>query len=298
MSEVNSNQTLMALLALKADDSIATDNAAALSDGAVTPRPPTLDQRTDMFLRAVYGPSHPVTAETRLAVRKRLIGAMAADLADENIGPASAPVDPTDLRLRADDSAAQPMPSVSLGLSQLWSSLLQYCQKLLPPPEAFALGGLRMAAVPLVALLIVGSVWTTGWIDEGSYWPANQNFGPSSGPNQTSPISRSRGLLEAQSDNSQAEQNLRRDIAATEAALGPAHPVLAGKLVDLASLLRAEGRYAEAEALCTRALTIDRRTLGPRDPETVRTIKELAMIYRAQGRSKEADDLLARADQP
>jgi hypothetical protein len=298
MSDVNSDQTLMALLALEADEFIAADNAAAPSDGDGTPRLPTLDQRTDMFLRAVYGASHAVTAETRSAVRERLIGAMAADLADENIGPASAPVDPTDLRLRADDSAAQPMPSVSLGLSQLWGSLLQHCKNLLPPPEAFAMGGLRMAAVPLVALLIVGSVWTTGWINEGGYRPANQNFGPSSGANETSPTSRSRGLVQTQSDNSQAEQNLRRDIATTEAALGPVHPVLAGKLVDLAIVLHSEGRYAEAEELCTRALTIDRRTLGPRDPETVRTIKVLAMIYRAQGRSQEADDLLARADQP
>lgn len=297
MSDANSNQTLMALLALEADGLIATDNAAASSDGAATPRLPTLDQRTDMFLRAVYGPNHPVTAETRSAVRDRLIGAMAADLAGENIDPALSPVDRTDLRLRVHDRAAQAAPSVNLGLAQLWGWLLQQCKKLLPSPETFTMGGLRMAAVPLVALLIAGSVWTTGWINEGGYRPANHNFGPGSNPSETSPNGHSRGLLKSQSGNSQAEQNLRSDIAATETSLGPAHPVLAAKLVDLAILLHSEGRYAEAESLCTRALTIQRRTLGPRDPETMRTITELAMIYRAQGRSKEADDLLAR-DQP
>jgi tetratricopeptide (TPR) repeat protein len=297
MSDANSNQTLMALLALEADESIATDDAAAPSDGDGTPRLPTLDQRTDMFLRAVYGPNCPVSAETRSAVRDRLIGAMAADLADENTGPAFAAGEQIDLRSHGHDSAAQTRPSINLGLSPLWDSLLQHCKRLLPPPEAFTMRRLRIAAVPLVALLIVGSVWTTGWINEGSS-PPNQNFGPSSGPNETSPIGRSRGLLKTQSDNSQAEDNLRRDIAATEAALGPANPVLAGKLVDLASLLYSEGRYADAEALCTRALKIEQQTLRPRDPETGRTIRELAMIYRAQGRSQEADDLLARADQP
>lgn len=144
-----------------------------------------------------------------------------------------------------------------------------------------------MAAVPLVALLIAGSVWTTAWINQEG------NVGPS----ETSPISRSRGLNN-QPSNLQTEQELRRGIAATEATFGRDHPALAPKLVDLAGLLYSQGQYAEAEALCSRALTIAQRALGPRDPETVRTVKQLAMIYRAQGRSKEADELLARVGQP
>ena len=75
MSDTNSNQTLMALLAPEAEESIATDNAAALSDGHGTPQLPTLDQRIDMLLCAVHGLNQPVTPEMRLAARDRGITA-------------------------------------------------------------------------------------------------------------------------------------------------------------------------------------------------------------------------------
>lgn len=287
MSDTNSNQTLMALLAPEAEEPIATENAVTSSDGYETPKLPTLDQRADMFLCAVYGPNYPVTLEMRSAARVRLINAMAADLADEIIGPASAPVKTT--AVKSHTIAAQSRPAKTAGLLQLWGSLLQHCQKLLPPAEAFSVRGLQFAAVPLVALLIAGSVWTTSWINQRDY------FEPNGGPSGTSPTTRNRGL---QPVDSRAELNLRRDIAATEAALGPTNLVLARKLVDLAILLHSDRRDEEAAALCTRALTIERQALGPKDIETARTIEVLARIYQAQGRTKEADDLLARANRP
>jgi hypothetical protein len=297
MSNANSNQTLMAILAPEAEESITTGDAATPSGDDRTPALPTLDQRTDMFLCAVHGPNHPITAEMRSATRDRLISAMAADLADQIMGRASAPVDST--ALQSNSIAVQPVPSITIGLTQLWGSFLQHCRKLLPPSQAFTMSGLRMAAVPLVGLLIVGSVWTTGLVNKRGYFStADKNFEPDSGPSETSPIIRGRGLSESQPGDLQVEQNLRRDIATTEAALGPSHPILARKLVDLASFLHADGRNKEAEALCLRALTVEQPALGPRNPETVRTLNELAMIYRAQGRTKEADDLLARTNQP
>jgi hypothetical protein len=296
MSDTNSNQTLMALLSPETEETAATDDAAASFDGHGTPQLPTLDQRTDMFLRAVYGPHHPITPEMRSAARDRLIGAMAADLADKIMGPPPAPVRTSAAQLHG--MAAQRTPAMTAGLSQLWASLRQHCQTLLPPAEAFTMRGLRMAAVPLVALLVVSSVWTTSRINQRDYSTADQNFESNKPPSATAPMSRARGLSPQQPVNPQTELNARRDIAATEAALGPTNPVLARKLVDLATLLHADGRYAEAEALCTRALTIDQEALGPKDHETVRTITELAKIYRAQGRTEEADGLLARANQP
>jgi Tetratricopeptide repeat len=285
MSDANSNQTLMALLAPNAEEPATSGNAATPSGDDGMPALPTLDQRTDMFLRAVHGPNHSITAEMRSATRDRLISAMAADLADQIMGRASAPVDPTPLQSHS--IAVQPLPSITAGLTRLWGSFLQHCH------------GLRMAAVPLVALLIVGSVWTTGWVNQRDYHSmTDKNVEPDSGRSETSPIIRSRGLSESQPVDLQVEQNLRRDIATTEAALGPSHPILARKLVDLASFLHADGRYKEAEALCLRALTIEQVALGPSNPDIVRTINELAMIYRAQGRTKEADDLIARAKQP
>jgi Tetratricopeptide repeat len=288
MSDTNSNQTLMALLASEAEEeSIASDDAVGLSDSHGTPQLPTLDQRTDMFLYAVHGPNHSVTPEMRSAARDRLIDAMAADLADQTIGPASVPVETT--ALQSHGVVAERRPATTSGLSQAWSSFLQHCQTLLPSADAFNVRGLRLAAVPLVALLVVGSVWTTGWINQRDY------IEPSGGPSGTSPPTRDRGLPPV---DSPAELNLRRDIAAAEAAHGPTNPILAQKLVDLAVLLHADGRYEEAETLCTRALSIQQRALGPKNVETVRTVRQLARIYRAQGRNREADALLARADQP
>jgi tetratricopeptide (TPR) repeat protein len=291
----------MALLALDADDSVAADGPGASTGSAAEPQQlPTLDQRTDMYLRAVYGPDHPVSAELRTAVRRRLIEAMSDDLADESIGPAAAAAfDPATPQTHRSEGFAQPTAqstaSAAAGLAQLWNALLQSCQDLLQP--AFTTRGLQMAAVPLVALLIAGSVWTTGWINPGGDGIGTQGPPSLNDGGEASPGARSRSLNAGPTDL-QAEQNLRRDIAATEAKLGPSHPMLAQKLVDLASLLRSEGRYTEAEALCTRALAIEQEALGPRDPVTIRTIKELAMIYRAQGRTKEADDLLARIGPP
>jgi len=296
MSEASSKQTLMALLALDADDSVSADGAVASNGSDAVRQLPSLDQRTDMYLRAVYGPDHPVSAELRATVRARLLEAMADDLADENIGPAaSAPVDPAGAQIHRRESAAQSTASAGNGLARLVETLLQRCQDLLQP--AFTTRGLGMAAVPLVALLIAGSVWTTGWINPGGDGLGDQGAQSINDGGGTSPTTRNRSL-NGQLSDVQAEQNLRRDIAATEATLGPSHPAVARKLVDLASLLRSERRYAEAEALCTRALAIEQQALGAKDPELIRTIKELAMIYRAQGRTKEADDLLARIGPP
>jgi hypothetical protein len=296
MSDASSKQTLMALLTPDEDESVAADSAVASSSGNFASQLPTLDQRTDMYLRAVYGPDHPASAELRATVRARLIEAMADDLADESIGPAAvAPVDPGVVQIHRSEAAAQSTASGGSGLGQLAEALLQRCQEFLQP--AFTMRGLGMAAVPLVALLIAGSVWTIGWNNPGGDGLGDQGASSVNDGDGTSPSARNRSLNGPLS-NVQVEQNLRRDIAATEATLGPSHPAVARKLVDLASLLRSERRYAEAEALCTRALAIEQQALSPKDPELIRTTKELATIYRAQGRTKEADNLLARIGEP
>jgi hypothetical protein len=295
MSEANSKLTLMTLLALDADESVTADDAVVSSGGDAALPLPSLDQRVDMYLRAVYGPDHPVSAEQRAAVRTRLIEAMAEDLADETIGPApTMPADPAAPQTHRSQSIARSAASAATGLAQLWEALLQRCRDFLQP--AFTMRGLGMAAVPLVALLIAGSVWTTGWINPGGDSLGDQGSQLVNDGSDTSPA-HNRSLNGPQ-DNVQAEANLRRDIAATEARLGASHPMVARQLVDLASLLRSEKRYAEAEALCTRALAIEQPVLSPKDPELIRTIKELAMIYQVQGRTKEADDLLARVGPP
>ena len=294
MPDTRSDLTLMALLALEAEDAAGEPGAATSADGVPAPGLPTLDQRVDMFVHAMHGPAAAVTAEMRAAARQRLLAAMAADLADETLGPA-APTSRADAaaapRASAAHGAAEPT-----GLARLWDGLAGTLQQLLSPAaEAFTMRGLRMAAVPLLALFVVGSVWTgTYWINSGNQQAnENPNSPAGNGPSANEPTTR--GLAP---QDTAAEENLKRAIAADEAKLGSAHPTVAGKLVDLAGLYRADGRYADAEALCTRALAIQQRAVGAKDPATVRTLKELALVYRAQGRNVEADEMLSRANAP
>jgi hypothetical protein len=149
-----------------------------------------------------------------------------------------------------------------------------------------------MAAVPLVALLVAGSLWNENWFN-GTEVPSQA--APKQPAAAAPPAMRGLG---PQTVDSVAERNLAAAIAAEEAAHGRSTPAVARKLVDLAGLFQADGRYAEAQALCERALIIEDQSLGPKDPETIRTTRELAAIYRAQGRNKDADAILTRADQP
>ncbi|HXW27266.1 MAG TPA: tetratricopeptide repeat protein [Xanthobacteraceae bacterium] len=285
MPDTRSDRTLMALLAL--DDP--SDQVPAA--GAQAERLPTLDQRTDMFLRDIYGPNADVTAEMRSAARERILTAMAADLAENTADPARAhdPASPA-VRGVADQSARR----VTDGASELGSAFVRWLSRLLSPTaDVFAMRAVRMAAVPLLALVIVGSIWTRTWIGGDQQTDGETSIASS----RTASPPTTRSLVPAQAESA-FERDLKREIAAAEAALGPTHPAVAGKLVDLAGLYRSEARYREAETLCSRALAIQEKALGPKHPDAVRAMRELARIYRAEGRTREADDLFARADQP
>jgi tetratricopeptide repeat protein len=276
MIETRSSQTLSALLAVEASDLTLTGERAVEDLESV--RLPTLDQRTDMFLKAVYGPDQTVTPEIRLAVRNRLLSAMASNLAEETIEPAGEAAVVSRMKTARTHRTS----------GDVWQKMVSSAA------ELFTSRGLRMAAVPLVALLVVGSAWSVSWMKGDDHLTDSTVEATNS---QTSETPKPRGLGQSVQPV-ETEQSLAREIAADEATLGPSHPTVARKLVDLASLYRSEGRYHEAEVLCTRALAIQERTIGAKDPETTRTLKELAMVYRAQGRNKEADDLLARGHLP
>ena len=292
MAETHSSQALLALLAAEAseqnDDALTGVTATERSDEFCLP---TLDQRTDMFLKAVYGSDYTVTPEIRLAVRNRLLSAMAANLAEETIDSAAeAAVVP-----HVEAARTRIVSPMSDGFSQIRASAGDAWQKMVSSAaELFTSRGLRMAAVPLVALLVVGSAWSVSWMNSDNHLT---NPTVQADNNSLQDMPKSRGLGQP-AHPVETEQSLEREIAADEAALGPSHPTVAQKLVDLASLYRSQGRYHEAEVLCTRALAIQDQTIGAKNPETIRTLKELAMVYRAQGRNREADDLLARGHLP
>jgi hypothetical protein len=299
MTNTSSDRTLMALLALESEDPFVAPDEAMPTDGRWMASLPTLQQRTEMFLNAVCGPEGAISAELRSAARDRLLTGMAADLADETMRRPLAQQNHTVPLLRS--IIAEGRTAMSNGLFQLWAMPTRSLRKLASvAAEILTLRGLRMAAVPLLALFVIGSVWTRNWMNYGAR-PEEENQVPnlsaSSGLTKNAPRTRS-VAPSSQAPETVLEHDLERAIAAEEGALGPTHPAIARRLVQLAILFRSQGRYEEAETLCRRALAIQQRSLGPKDPETVRTVEELVAVYRLQGRTKEADDLLPRDKQP
>lgn len=300
MSDARMEQTLTALLQLAAEPAAASGEAPPTADRQTAPLP-TLAQRIDMFVRAVHGADCTVTAEMRAAARERVLAAMAADLAEQTMNrePPALPADSATLAtpLIAGQSAAAPT-APGEGLSRFSAALARgVAQVLSAAGEAFAMRNIRLAAVPLIALFVIGTVWTSNMINDENPVTDRSVVNPPNSETFAGNTPRKRSLEPTPVD-SVREQDLKRAIAAAQAALGPTHPSVARRLVDLAALYRADGRYREAEELCTRALEIQQQTLGPKDPDLVRTLTELAMVYRAEGRPQEADDLWTRAGRP
>jgi len=276
MAETQSNDTLMALLALDAADS--SDASAVATPGEAERRLPDLAERVSMFARALHGPEATVNAAMLAQAREHVLAAMAADLVDETTGIAAAAdeVSPAQLSLATNSGVERTR------FSRLSAETLQGLTAILA--ALFAVPVLRMALVPLAAIVVVGSVLTGNYL--GTEGPAS----PPNAPTDAAP--RLRGLAPAQPVDSAAERNLQSEIAAEGAKHGQSAAALARKLVDLASLYRQDGRYAEAEALCVRALGIQQPLVGARSPDTERTLRELALIYRAEGRDRDADALV------
>jgi tetratricopeptide (TPR) repeat protein len=298
MTERQSEQTLMLLLELEPDH-FAPGQSTSPNESAMIALP-TLDQRTEMFLKTIYGADSTITPQMRAAARERLLSGMAADLAQESAGEAFVPQDP-DLQTPQSVSVNPGTTNaLSLSVSHIWTGFVSSLQNLLSPSlEIFTMHGLRVAAMPLVALLVVSSAWTISSFNQGDYSdiesPLSNRSSNNGAPNESSA---SRGLTpNSRSNRAVREQNLDREIIAEEAALVAVHPTVAQKMVELAGLYRTDGRYDEAEALCKRALAIQQRGLPANDPAIGRTIKELALIYGAQGRTEEANELLKRINQ-
>jgi hypothetical protein len=284
----------MTLLSIEADGHSAVVGGLR-AQGASLPK---LDQRIGMLASTFSGPDGSVTVEMRAAARDLLLTAMAADLVDETTAfalrdqdsrDAAAPVDsatlpaavvrsPREVRRVPRQSSA----GFARGLQDLISSLA----------APFSARRFGMAAVPLVALLVAGSMWTQSRF---AGTKTSDQAAPDLGAAANGQATRGLGPLRL---DTAAEQDLERTIAAEEALHGGSTAAVARELVDLASLFRADGRYAEAQSMCERALIIEDRVLGPKNPETIRTTKELAAVYRAQGRDKDADAILSRTDQP
>lgn len=101
-------------------------------------------------------------------------------------------------------------------------------------------------------------------------------------------------LLRERDADEEAEEVLRRLIAAQEKALGPEAPDLAHDLNTLAVALHGRGGIREAEALYRRALALEEKAHGPEAVAVEQTAENLAVLLEQEDRLDEAEALLRR----
>lgn len=159
MADVKPDRALMALLALDADEprSPAVKNRAPNLQSL-----PSLDERVDLFLRAVHGPNHKFTAQQRTSARNRILNAMAADLAGE--------IDDAGLhdgRIAASTLTATRTTSDMAGsvgrAVRSFGSLLRDALLLPLMMPMLASGRMRMVTASLMTLLVAGAGWSATW---------------------------------------------------------------------------------------------------------------------------------------
>lgn len=85
-----------------------------------------------------------------------------------------------------------------------------------------------------------------------------------------------------------------RSLAIMEKILGPADPVVAVRLSDLASLHVGLGAYAEAERLLARAGGIAEKAMQPSDPKRAAILGNLGYVYARLGMREKAEPLLLK----
>ena len=94
MTDKGSFKILKAILELKEETPIRTRSTGKAPQG--TPEHnslPTLDERVEMYLRAMHGSKRSFTDEERKVARDRIISAMAVDAAEATKRPSSQPLD-------------------------------------------------------------------------------------------------------------------------------------------------------------------------------------------------------------
>ena len=170
MPQADSDRVLMALLELETDQDF-----AGPQNGQHAAPLPTLDKRIDMYIDAVWGPNGTATNEMRAIARDHLLSAMAADLAEQTTASVAALPQVSVFESRrvaaiskaaASDGALHRVSTIARGLAQSF----------LASVDGFTLRSLRLAALPLMALLVVASVWTTSNLMNGTD-QSEQEFG-------------------------------------------------------------------------------------------------------------------------
>jgi hypothetical protein len=232
MFNAGSENAMSALLASEPEDRSA-ESVAVL---------PTLDERVEMYVGSLA--AGVVTARMRSLAREHILTAMAADLADHTAktvlagdrGRQSVPLLDPRIASTARSVSRIPAPVATQKSDGFFANL----KELIASP--FTVRRLGMAAVPLVALLVAGSLWNGNWLTGGESPQGASAIGATPGEDGAA---RTRSIGPQHTDTA-AEQNLQDAIVAAEAAHGRSDLAVARKLLDLATLYRAENRFREA----------------------------------------------------
>ena len=102
-------------------------------------------------------------------------------------------------------------------------------------------------------------------------------------------------ILRRQDKTQEAEQTLRRALAASTRVLGPDHPNTVQINDNLANVLLDEKHFEEAERLQRENLATRRRVLGEKNPKTFFSMNNLATVLMHENKLDEADALLKDA---
>lgn len=155
MADVTPDRVLMALLALEAEE---PRSSAAKSRAPNSQSLPTLDERVDLFLRAVHGPKRNFTAKERASARSRILNTMAADLAGEvdDAGEIAAN------RLTPTNATSAIAGSVGWTVRSFANMLREALLLPLMIPT-LAGGRMRMVTASLVTILVAGAGWSATW---------------------------------------------------------------------------------------------------------------------------------------
>ncbi len=113
--------------------------------------------------------------------------------------------------------------------------------------------------------------------------------------NLSSVLSNLANAYNAQGRYAEAEPIARRALTIIERILGPEHPDVATRCVNLGALCFSQHKFTEAEELYLRALAICEQTLGPDHPAVANILNNLVPIYRAKGNYGQIELLVKRA---
>jgi hypothetical protein len=155
MARVDTRKALMAVLAPEDGDS---QSVAAGRQGADLQSLPGLEERVDLFLRAMHG-TRTATAKERARARLRILDAMAADLA----GGSDRQQNYNKVAAAAPARAATKATAGSSDMLARFGDVLR--EALLWPLTipVFAGQPMRLAAASCAALLVAGGAWTATW---------------------------------------------------------------------------------------------------------------------------------------